>query len=103
VCRGVGKDQDVSGSLDHRDQVEPGALERRSRSHHADPLTRTRVWVSVTRSRKSEYTGIASHRAFQGDASRRPGLLAFGFATSCRILEASTCPTSLLFARMPAK
>jgi hypothetical protein len=26
VCRGVGKDQDVSGSLDHRDQVERGAL-----------------------------------------------------------------------------
>lgn len=103
MCRGVGKNQDVSGSLDHRDQVEPGAL---SGEAARITLTRSRALrfrVSVTRSRKSEYTDIASHRAFQGDASRRPGLLAFGFATSCRILEASTCPTSLLFARMPAK
>ena len=48
MCRGVGKDQDVSGSLDHRDQVEPGAL-----SGEAARITLTRsraprLRISVT-------------------------------------------------------
>jgi hypothetical protein len=42
VCRGVGKDQDVSGSLDHRDQVERGALSgeaaRITLTAHAHPV-----------------------------------------------------------------
>jgi hypothetical protein len=67
VCRGVGKNQDVSGRLDRRDQVEPGALSGEA------------ARITLTRSRAPRFR-VSVTPGFFADSTRT--CMVFPFAPS---------------------